>query len=151
MHHGIFFFYLYNLLYHVVSQTNFHLIITGIIVQVSPGELSDWHAVSTSSIDCVWYRPRCGYCAVTAPSLWASIHVAEGCLISKARSNGITCWNCHIALKLDRRQWQWQGKDIYCQSFTQKISQSYMYTIQLKGHQLSLSTMKSQLWQWGMK
>ena len=34
-------------------------------------------------------------------------------------------------------------KDIYCQSCTKKIRQSYKYTIQLKGQQLSRSTMKS--------
>ena len=47
--------------------------------------------------------------------------------------------------------WQWQWKDIYCQSCTKKISQSYKYTIQLKRQQLSISTMQSQLWQWGLK
>ena len=46
-----------------------------------------------------------------------------------------------------KRQW----KDMYCQSSTKKISQSYKYTIQLKGEPLSISTMKSQLWQWGLK
>ena len=50
-----------------------------------------------------------------------------------------------------RGKWQWQWKDIYCQSCTKKISQSYKYTIQLKGQQLSISTMKSQLWQWRLK
>ena len=34
-------------------------------------------------------------------------------------------------------------KDIYCQSCTKKIRQSYKYTSQLKGQQLSRSTMKS--------
>ena len=48
-------------------------------------------------------------------------------------------------------QWQWQWKDIYCQSCTKKISESYKYTIQLKIQQLSISTMQSQLWQWGLK